>query len=393
MGKFPIVVGLPTLNVEETIVHVLNNVVMGLKHYLSERALIVVADGGSTDNTIKIAEMYPLPKDIKLFILEEEEPLGKGSAVKSIFEAGIEVGAKSISLVDADIVSISPEWMPMLIKPIIYGRAHFVAPYYHRYKYDGMITNLLAYPFTKALYGGNRRQPLGGEISISREFASLLLQKDVPHDWGIDIFITTNALANDVAVSEAILGRKIHGSVRHYLEPSKHLKPMFMQVASQMFGLAKEFGSVWMNRETSDDLKKHRYTVKGYAEGLPPIPIRISEKNILREYREGALKYKDLIKNIEDEWKMEEGALSNISEGIDEDAWAKCVFSACINPSKNMIDLLFSLWHGRFYNYIAKTRELSNADAEKYIDMQLRAFVKNKKRFSSMFSRMQEVQK
>ena len=44
----------------------------------------------------------------------------------------------------------------------------YVAPYYHRHKFDGTITNNVVYPVTRALYGQQIRQPIGGDFGVSR---------------------------------------------------------------------------------------------------------------------------------------------------------------------------------------------------------------------------------
>ena len=72
-------------------------------------------------------------------------------------------------MVDSDLRSITPEWIDLLrpagaVSPAI----DFVAPYYHRHKYDGTITNSIVYPLTRALYGLRVRQPIGGEFGMSR---------------------------------------------------------------------------------------------------------------------------------------------------------------------------------------------------------------------------------
>jgi len=54
---------------------------------------------------------------------------------------------------DGDLLSIKPEWVETISNPIVYGRADLTVPYYIRDKNDGVITNNLVYPFTRALYG------------------------------------------------------------------------------------------------------------------------------------------------------------------------------------------------------------------------------------------------
>ena len=69
---------------------------------------------------------------------------GKGSAFRTIFKTAVEMQADACCVVDADLRSITPEWIELLLSPIIKGGFDFVAPLYSRHKYDGTITNPLS---------------------------------------------------------------------------------------------------------------------------------------------------------------------------------------------------------------------------------------------------------
>jgi len=89
--------------------------------------------------------------------------------------------AEAARVVDSDLRSITPEWIDLLLRPVLHAGFDFVAPYYHRHKYDGTITNSIVYPFTRALYGFRLRQPIGGEFGLSRRVMSRYLERS---DWG-----------------------------------------------------------------------------------------------------------------------------------------------------------------------------------------------------------------
>ena len=73
-----------------------------------------------------------------------------------------------------------------------------MAPYYHRHKFDGTITNNVVYPLTRALYGQQIRQPIGGDFGMSRalfrHFLSLPVWDTDVARYGIDIWMTTTAV-------------------------------------------------------------------------------------------------------------------------------------------------------------------------------------------------------
>src|SRR3990167_4020312 len=99
-----IVVGIPCYNNEATIANVLKQVSSGLaKHYKSARSVILISDGGSTDDTREVArdqEIMPWQEKI-IFIYRGIA--GKGTAFRAIFEAVEKLGARACAVVDADL--------------------------------------------------------------------------------------------------------------------------------------------------------------------------------------------------------------------------------------------------------------------------------------------------
>ncbi len=142
---------------------------------------------------------------------------------------------------DADLRSITPEWIELLIKPVLEEGYDYVAPYYMRHKYDGTITNTIVYPLTRALYGKRIRQPIGGDFGFSGRLASFYLDKDVWESdvarFGIDIWMTTTAVANGFKICQAFLGAKIHDAK----DPGADLSAMLHQVVGSVFDLMEEY--------------------------------------------------------------------------------------------------------------------------------------------------------
>src|SRR5579864_3052865 len=176
IGSADIVVGIPSFNNQRTIGHVVRAASIGLaKYFPDRRGVIVNSDGGSKDGT-RDAVLSASIDDGKLMMLTTPQVAaqllsfpyhgipGKGSAFRLIFQMAAKLGAKACAVVDSDLRSITPEWIDLLLRPILYRDFDFVAPYYHRHKYDGTITNSIVYPLTRALYGLRVRQPIGGEF-------------------------------------------------------------------------------------------------------------------------------------------------------------------------------------------------------------------------------------
>ncbi|HKW97364.1 MAG TPA: cell wall biosynthesis glycosyltransferase [Bryobacteraceae bacterium] len=284
VNKADIVIGIPSYNNARTIAHVVRAAQAGLSKYFPQyTSLIVNSDGGSTDGTrdqvlrAEIEESHllllttPLQPVHRLAIPYDGIP-GKGSAFRLIFELSRALGAQACAVVDADLRSITPEWISLLVRPILYCGHDFVAPYYHRHKFDGTITNSIVYPLTRALYGRQVRQPIGGDFGISGRLVSRYLERD---DWetdvarfGIDIWLTTIALAEGYRVCQSFLGAKLHDAK----DPGADLSAMLHQVVGSVFQLMAEYERQWQAVESSSkvDLFGFRFDV-----GLEPIAVNV----------------------------------------------------------------------------------------------------------------------
>ena len=142
------------------------------KIFSDKRALIVNSDGGSKDGTPDIVRSAT-HDHAAIFLSHPVYPIhrismpyngipGKGSAFRALFRKAVELNAEACCVVDADLRSITPEWIELLLSPVIRKGFDFVAPLYSRHKYDGTITNSSVYPVTRTLYGRRVRQPIGG---------------------------------------------------------------------------------------------------------------------------------------------------------------------------------------------------------------------------------------
>ena len=284
-GPADIVVGIPSYNNARTISHVVQAAQAGLlKYFPDRRALIVNSDGGSKDGTREVVLGTTMDTRTLLLVQHPLYPVhrlatpyqglpGKGSAFRTIFRVVELLQARACAVVDADLRSITPEWIDLLLRPVLDLEYDYVAPYYKRHKYDGTITNSIVYPLTRALYGGRVRQPIGGEFGMSSRLARHFLTRDVWHTdvarYGIDIWMTTTALAEDFKVCQSYLGAKIHDAK----DPGSDLSAMLVQVVGSVFSLMETYAGVWSGLDGSrpTPLLGFRFEV-----GLEPVPINVA---------------------------------------------------------------------------------------------------------------------
>src|SRR5438093_11964187 len=277
-----LVVGIPSFRNAATIGHVTQAAAEGLRaHFPDARAVIVNADGGSEDGTPD--RVRASADGIPTIAGRYQGRSGKGSAFRAIFEAVSLLNAKACAVVDSDLRSITPEWIARLLGPVVSGNAGYVTPLYARHKHDGTITNTVAYPLTRALYGARVRQPIGGEFGFAAELAHVWLAEPVWDTdvarFGIDICMTTTALARGVRVAQAFLGAKIHDPK----DPGADLGPMFTQVVGTLLTLVKRNVDVWRPVTGSRDVP-----VIGEIAPVEPEAVNASVRVLVEKFRAGA---------------------------------------------------------------------------------------------------------
>jgi glycosyltransferase involved in cell wall biosynthesis len=246
IGQTDILIGIPSYNNDQTIRGVMKTASHGAVEYFpGMRALVFVADGGSTDDTRDEARDVELDPFIEKLIQIYRGIPGKGSALRGVFEAASYLKVKATVVLDADLRSITPDWIQKLAQPVVSGDYDFVAPLYSRYKYDGTITNNIAYNMTRMLYGRRVRQPIGGDFCFSTPLAETYLKEDVwdtdVAKFGVDIWMTTLAITAGYRIAQARLGVKLHGKK----DPGTLLGAMFREVVITMFTLMEKYEKEW----------------------------------------------------------------------------------------------------------------------------------------------------
>ena len=247
LGAADIVIGIPTYKNAATIAHVLQNAAKGAHTYFPAlRTAIAVVDGGSSDETVTLATNVVLPPAIRRFVTSYQGLLGKGSAVRAIFEIARYMGARVCIVLEADLVSLTPEWIPKLALPILSGEYAYVVPTYARPLVESAINDLLAYPLTRLLYNVDVRQPMAGDLALSGDLAGKLHDRDV---WetdvarhGVDIWITTVAVNENVPMCQVPLGPKIE----HKHDTAVAYDPGFVQIVGTLFRMLDIYRRRWI---------------------------------------------------------------------------------------------------------------------------------------------------
>jgi glycosyltransferase involved in cell wall biosynthesis len=394
IGHADLVIGIPSFNNEHTIGRVVQACYAGVSKYFPQLTSVIInSDGGSTDKT-REAVLSASVDDKSLMLLTT--PLapshrlsfpyhgipGKGSAFRMVFETSRHLGARACAVVDSDLRSITPEWMDLLIRPVLFAGYDFVAPYYHRHKYDGTITNSIVYPLTRALYGRQVRQPIGGEFGVSSRVMDCYLSKDVWDTdvarFGIDIWMTTVAIAEGFRVCQSFLGAKLHDAK----DPGADLANMLRQVVSSVFSLMTEYPHVWKHQNSSSEVP-----LFGFRFDVGLEPIRVDVDRMIEAFRNGCRELGPI-------WEvgMQPKTLSAVqalAEGkpvngapfhMDDDLWTRVIyeFAAAFknNPlvGNQLLQSLPPLYLGRVASFVRETESLGALEVESRIEQLCNSF-------------------
>jgi hypothetical protein len=375
-----LVVGIPSFRNAATIGHVTKTVAEGLRqNFPDKRAVIVNADGGSEDGTPE--RVRASADGVPTVAGRYQGKSGKGSAFRAIFEAVSLLDAKACAVVDSDLRSITPEWIARLIGPVVRGEADYVTPLYARHKHDGTITNTIAYPLTRSLYGARVRQPIGGEFGFGADLAKIYLAEPVWDSdvakFGIDIFMTTTALARGLRVAQAFLGAKIHDPK----DPGADLGPMFTQVVGTLLMLARKNAEIWRSVTGSKDVP-----VIGDITEVEPEPVNASVRVLVEKFRSGA-------KDQDEAWSeifsaetlnvARKAAETGNASAIGGRLWAKAVYEIVAmvkrrDDTETLARALLPLYFGRVAALIGEVQGLDQAGAERVVEQQAFAFEQTK---------------
>jgi glycosyltransferase involved in cell wall biosynthesis len=381
IGAVDVLIGIPSFNNARTIGHVVRAAAAGLaKHFPRARSVIVNSDGGSKDGTAEavaaaefvapatILVSHPLSAVHRIVTPYDGVP-GKGSAFRTIFAIADRLEAKACAVLDADLRSITPGWIELLAGPVLHEGFDFVAPLYLRHKYDGTITNSIVYPLTRALYGREVRQPIGGDFGFSGRLARHYLTKPVWESnvarFGVDIWMTSTAIADGFKVCQAFLGAKLHDAK----DPGADLAAMFVQVVSSVFDLMGTNRERWAAVRAAEDVPLY-----GFPHGVGLEPVNVNVERMLGIFRQGARDLREIWQRglAEDTLAEVEAVAASQDRPFHfrDPLWVRVVYDFAVAydrrvlPAEQLLASMVPLYLGRTASFVLQTAESGPDEVE-----------------------------
>ena len=386
---YDVVVGIPSYNEAPTIGYVTRMTGEGLAKYFPDaKSVIVNCDNNSMDGTKDAFFSASVPDTIgRRYISTPEGVRGKGNNFYNLFRFCRDVQSKIMIVVDADLRSITPDWIKYLGYPIKRGK-DFVTPLYSRHQFDGTITNHLCYPLAFSLARVDVRQPIGGDFAFSSQLCSHWLDQewnDMARQYGIDIFMSLNALFGDFKICQAGLGNKIHNA------SSPKLGKMFEEVVYTLFSLLLRHRERWMKAPMvgpSNPSHETRAVARyGLKKLLEPQMLSIDVLGLKEQCRNEYNTYQHLIRQYLSSYAYNRVRSMFAIDHYDMDImlWTQIVYrllflfdGASEEGKQEIIDTLKPLYFARSLAFDYTTFRYSVNFAEQEVKNQSRAFLSQK---------------
>jgi len=389
LAPVDLAVGLLTYNNAETLGGILDAVAAGVaRHFANTRVALVAADAGSSDGTRERVAGAALPA----VVVQHEAPAGervavpfhgvpgRGAALRTMFDVAQRLGAKALVLLEADAVSVTPEWIEHLAAPVLDGKADFVAPAYARHRWEGTITRLLLSPLVRALYGRRLQQPFGGQQALSARLIEHLL---IHPKWSWtggdvhDLWITGTAIADGFSVWEAWLGRHLVRSRTRTVD----LPAMLAQTLGAAFTVMERHGDLWLEVRGSEP-------IPGVGEPAPlgVEPMTVDVDGMQEAFRLG-------VRDLTSIWELilAPDTLADVLTLDDggrirfpDDLWARVVYEFALGHHYSVVHRdhllrsLTPLYLGRTAAFVTATRTLGAAASQSQLDLVGAAFERQK---------------
>jgi len=257
IGTADLVVGLATAGPSATVAAVAGAVRAALDaHFAGQGAVVVHVDQAPSEETpAALASALGPVRVVRAAGAGHaaDDPLDWTQAVRTMLTVGRRLEARALVMLNADLGSTTTEWLRALATPVLKDDVGLVLPIYHRYRYDGTLTQALVVPLMRSLFGRQLVHPLAEEFACSGAVADAFLAQPV---WetdlgrhGLEFWLPGAAIERGFTVGQAVLGPRTVAAATH---PPAPLGRTVGRVAGALFALAEQSESYWLDVRGSE---------------------------------------------------------------------------------------------------------------------------------------------
>jgi glycosyltransferase involved in cell wall biosynthesis len=389
-----ILVAVPTHNHGQTVGPVVQAVRAGLLQYFPRaRAVIINADGGSSDGTQDLVRAASIndanvSSDVRalrtLHSISTQYQGGptSGAALHTILAAADLLQARACAVVSPESTTLEPQWVERLLRPLLSDGRDLVLPVYRRHKFDGLLIQNLAYPLTRAIYRCHVREPYPSDFGFSGALGSHFLVQDIWENAqsrrGTELWLTLLALVEKFKVVQAFLGNKAR------LEnPRLDLVNAMRGTAGTLFQSMDSYGSAWTaGREALEA------PCQGCEPGGDLEPLRLNRKRLYEAFRLGAHELEPVFFSILS--AETHGGIRQLATAPEDsfvysaELWTRTVYEFAAAYHKAVIDrdhivqALVPLFRGRAFTFLTENHEATSEVLESNIEALCQTFESEK---------------
>jgi glucosylglycerate synthase len=374
VGQVDVLVGVPTFNHAATIAPLVTAIHVGLaKHFPRERTALINADGGSDDGTVERLREAPMA-DAELrgsSTLRTTHRVsgrypgapGRAGGLRTVLAAADLLQARAVVVFDADLATLSTDWVGDLARPVWTDEADFVLPIYPRPRFEGPLLSQVVHPLLGAAYRRPIRASVGSAFACSGRYAARmatyeLWDRDPPRP-AADVWLLAIALAEDVRLAHAHLGPCTF--VPRAGRPA--LPELFEQVVGTGLEALHLHAPAWLARAET-----HEVPAFGTPCDAPETDGAVDTAPLAERFRHGVRDLEPLLRDILAPGTL--GRLQAVAAGdgplrLPDSLWAATVYEFAaaahhrIMSQEHLTQALVSLYLGRTASYF---EEIAAAD-------------------------------
>jgi hypothetical protein len=355
LGPVEVLVGVCALNQARSAARVVEAAAGGLAGPLADRKCgIVVVEAGFRSETLDavsswLANRVPGPP---VCCVRIAGPPSRSRAILGVLAVAHRLGPAVSALVDAGLVSLTPDGLGRLVQPILSGEADCVSPAYTHTASEGTLTTNLLAPMCGALYGRRIQQLLGGCAAVSGQVATQLLGTEARDSdltgHGLEIRLALDAIVSGSRIVEVHQGRK---ALDAGLAPPD-LATTIAHTVGPFFRLMDRYRSFWSESGASTPVPRN-----GDPPAILPEAGEVQSDRMVRAFKLGL---KDLLPVWEQALQEETlaslyplGLLSPDEFVFPAEDWARVAFDFAVAyheqrlPRDHLLRALTPLYLGR----------------------------------------------
>ncbi len=384
VGEVDLLVGISSQYAACPVADAVRAIEQGLpKHFVRERVVIVLLDGGdkSADGIVAAPTGSVQQKQERSYGITSLRTIHRvavnfsslptaGVALRTTLAISDLLRAKASAVFSSSTSNLTAESIANLLRPVYRDKFDFVAPLYTRHKYQGLLMRNLLYPMTRALFGIGIREVFPSEWGFSGRLGGYCFNQDIWQEEAIrsqpEAWMAITASSSDYRCCQVYLGEKIPPKSGG---PGTDIVEVLRQTVGALFWCLESQQPLWLEHDRS-----HSAPTIGPTHQLTSESTEMDRHRIFEMFRSGVTDLEPVLSSILDpETHAEIKAIVSMEEGkfrYKSDLWVRTLYDfaasyhhAVINRD-HLVQALAPLYRGMTHSFLVEHADSSPAEIE-----------------------------